>query len=313
MCFFTGLLATGLSAIPPWGVASMRITTWRNIFFFEGVLTMIAGFIAPVILPQRPGSANRLTERERWIADERLRLEHKADAEEKVKTRHVKRAMLNINNYICAGGFFLINITVQGLSLFMPTVLNDLGWTNTQAQLYSVPPYVLASAVAIAIAFISDKTKMRGAYLAGFTLLGITGFAVLRWAPGASLKYMGIYFCAIGAFPGGPGFLSWGLNNASGPAVRAVSGAWIVTLGSAGGILATWCYLARDGPNYPIGHSINLAAQILVLCLSLFGIWYCVSENKLRERGGRDSRLEGLTEDEIADLGYRHPSFRYIA
>lgn len=291
----------------------MRITTWRNIFFFEGLITMIAGLLAPIILPQTPGTSKHLTDREKWIADERLRLEHKANAAENVKPRHVKRAMLNINNYICAGGFFLINITVQGLSLFMPTVLFDLGWTATKSQLYSVPPYVLASIVAIAISFISDKTKMRGIYLAGFTVLGITGFSILRWSDNDSLKYMGIYFCAVGAFPGGPGFLSWGLNNSAGPAVRAVSGGWIVTLGSAGGILATWCYLARDGPDYPIGHSINLGAQIIVMCLATFGIFYTKWENRLRARGGRDYRLEGLTDEQQQELGYRHPEFRYIS
>ncbi|ORY71807.1 major facilitator superfamily domain-containing protein [Pseudomassariella vexata] len=309
---FGGLLATGLSRIPPWGIAAAPVTTWRNIFFFEGIITMIAGLLAPIFLPQSPGVSTRLTERERWIADERLRLEHKMISDEQVKLRHVKRAVMNINNYVCAGGFFLINITVQGLSVFMPTVLADLGWTATKAQLYSVPPYVMASVVAIGIAFVSDKTRMRGLWLALFTLIAITGFSILRWSHNPSLKYMGVFFCTVGAFPGGPGFLSWGLNNASGPAVRAVSGGWIVTIGTLGGVLATWTYLARDGPDYPIGNSINLGGQILTLFLTLFGIFYCMWENRLRERGGRDYRLEGLTEEEQAGLGYRHPQFRYI-
>lgn len=273
---------------------------------------MIAGCLAPIILPQSPQTSNRLTEREKWIAQERLRLEHGSN-DENVKPKHVKRAFFNIMNYIAAAGFFLINVTVQGLSVFMPTLLAELGWTSTKAQLYSVPPYVLASLVAIAIAFVSDKTKMRGIYLAAFTLLGITGFSVLRWSTDANLKYMGVYFVAIGAFPGGPGFLSWGLNNAAGPALRAVSGGYIVSLGTSGGILATWAYLSSDGPNFHIGHTINLVTQFLVLGLSIGGIIYCKWENRLRDRGGRDYRLEGLTEEEKTDLGYRHPEFRYIA
>lgn len=274
---------------------------------------MFAGILAPIILPQSPSTSKRLTPREQWIAEERLRLEHKSDSNENVKPKHIKRAVFNIMNYICAGGFFLINVTVQGMSVFMPTLLSELGWTSTKAQLYSVPPYVLASIVAITIAFISDKTTMRGLYLAAFTLLGITGFSVLRWSDDANLKYMGVYFVAIGAFPGGPGFLSWGLNNAAGPAVRAVSGGYIVSLGTAGGILATWAYLASDGPDFHIGHTINLVAQFLVLVLAIAGIIYCKWENRVRDRGGRDHRLEGLTEEQKADLGHRHPEFRYIA
>lgn len=213
---FGGLLAAGLAKIPRWGVESAPIHTWRNIFFFEGLLTMIIGGLAPLILPQSPETSTWLTEREKFIAAERLRIEHRANANQVVKPHHIKRALLNINNYICAAGFFCINITVQGLSVFMPTILRDLGWTATRAQLYSVPVYVSASAIAILIAFISDKTRQRGLYLAAFTTLGITGFAMLRADMSANARYGAVYLCALGAFPGGPGFLSWGLNNAAG-------------------------------------------------------------------------------------------------
>jgi hypothetical protein len=77
------------------------------------------------------------------------------------------------------------------------------------------PVYVCACVIAIAVAFISDKTRQRGIYLAGFTLLGITGFSILRWNRDVNVRYMGVFFVAIGAFPGGPGFLSWGLNSES--------------------------------------------------------------------------------------------------
>ncbi|KAK5100588.1 hypothetical protein LTS08_005339 [Lithohypha guttulata] len=310
---FGGLLATGLSRIPRWGTDSSPVHTWRNIFFFEGLITIFVGFVAPFIMPSSPSTSARLTEREKWIAAERLRLEHRADPNENVNIQHIKKAVFNINNYVCAGGFFCINITVQGLSIFMPTVLNDLGWTATKAQLYTVPVYVSASVVAILVGFLSDKTRMRGIWLAGFTFLGIAGFSILRWNTDENIRYMAVYFCAVGAFPGGPGFLSWGLNNSAGPAVRAVSSGWIVTLGTIGGIVATWSYLVKDAPKYPIGHSINLSAQVVVLALASFGIVYCKCENRVRARGGRDHRLQGLSEQEKLDLGHHHPDFRYMA
>ncbi|KAI1126070.1 major facilitator superfamily domain-containing protein [Nemania abortiva] len=309
---FGGLLAAGFSQIPEWGVAGSRLHTWRNIFFFEGIITIIAAAVAPFVLPQTPETSKNLTARERWIAGERIRLEHKASAHGKVELRHIKRAVTNINNYVCAAGFFFINITVQGLSVFLPTILTEIGYRSLTAQYYSVPVYVAASLIAIAVGYISDKTRQRGIYLALFTFLGITGFGLLRWGTGSHLKYAAVYLCAVGAFPGGPGFLSWGINNAAGPSVRAVSSGYIVSLGTAGGILAVWAYLPSDGPNFPIGHSINFAAQVVALFLSTFGILYCLRENRIRARGGRDNRLVGLTEEEKADLGYRHPDFRYI-
>jgi hypothetical protein len=134
------------------------------------------------------------------------------------------------------------------LRLPQPTLLRDLGWTATKAQLYTVPPYVCACVVAIAVAFVSDKTNRRGIYLAGFTFLGIAGFAILRWSHDPNVRYAGVFLITLGAFPGGPGFLAWSMNNASGPAIRAVSGAYVVTLGTAGGVLATWYVLCRLSP-----------------------------------------------------------------
>ncbi|KAH6622546.1 major facilitator superfamily domain-containing protein [Chaetomium tenue] len=308
---FGGLLATGLSKIPEWGVASMRIARWRNIFFFEGIITILVGLAAPIWMPTTPSEARFLTPRQRRIAAERLIRENKADPAAKVTWADMEQAVFCIHNYTCALGFFLINITVQGLSVFMPTILTDLGWTDTKAQLYSVPPYVAACLVAIAVAYGSDKTHQRGIWLAAFSCLAVIGFAILRWVEDPNIRYMAIYFVTVGAFPGGPGFLAWSLNNAGSPTVRAVSSGYVVTLGTIGGIVATWTYTKADGPKYPTGHTINLCGQIGAVLLSIFGIFYCMYENKARAAGKRDHRLEGLTEHEKDNLGRKHPSFRY--
>ncbi|KAL1841819.1 hypothetical protein VTJ49DRAFT_6572 [Mycothermus thermophilus] len=308
---FGGLLAAGLSKIPQWGAPAAPIYTWRNIFFFEGLITIIVGVLAPIWMPMSPSEARFLTPRERRIAAERLNREHKANPNAGVTWNDIRAAVFCIHNYTCALGFFLINITVQGLSVFLPTILRDLGWTDTKAQLYSVPPYVAACLVAIAVAYASDKTHQRGIWLASFAVLATVGFAILRWVETPNVRYMAVYFVTVGAFPGGPGFLSWAMNNSAGPSVRAVTAGYVVTLGTIGGIVATWTYIQADAPRYYTGHTINFAGQLAVFFLAIFGIFYCRRENKLRAAGKRDHRLEGLTQEEQEGLGSRHPSYRY--
>jgi hypothetical protein len=97
----------------------------------------------------------------------------------------------------------------------MPTILADLGWTATKAQLYSVPPYVAACVIAILIAYTSDKTRRRGIFLAVATIFPITGFSILRWNTNANARYAAVFLITTGAFPGGPGFMSWGINSKS--------------------------------------------------------------------------------------------------
>jgi hypothetical protein len=72
-----------------------------------------------------------------------------------------------------------------------------------------------------------------------------------------------------------------------------------------------WTYKQADAPKYYTGHTINLGGQIAAGCLAVFGIFYCMYENKARAAGKRDHRLEGLTEEEQIALGSRHPEFRY--
>lgn len=46
---------------------------------------------------------------------------------------------------------------------------------------------------------------------------------------------------------------------------------------------------------------------MLTFMLFLFFRW----ENGKRDRGERDYRLEGKTSEEVEQLGYLHPGFRY--
>ena len=73
----------------------------------------------------------------------------------------------------------------------------------------------------------------------------------------------------------------------------------------------SWTYIQPDAPKYYNGHTINFVGQIAVFFLSIFGILYCARENRLRAAGKRDHRLEGLSEREQDELGYRHPRFHY--
>lgn len=268
---FGGLLAAGLSPIPKWGVASRPIYNWRNIFFFEGLFTLIVSGIGVLILPSTPDACKFLTPRDRYIALERINREHKESSHEPLTRQHIKRAIFNINNLICALGFFSINVTVQSFSLFLPTILVNLGWKELKTQFYSVPPYVVACVYAIFIARMSDVFKRRGIFIIGGTILSMIGYIMLVTVKTNSLRYFAVYvpstihprtlqanifsfLAAMGAFPQGPAFLAWGLNNAAGPSVRAVSGGFIVSIGSAGSIVATWAYLEKDKPLYYRGH-----------------------------------------------------------
>jgi MFS family permease len=65
---FGGLLAAGLVRIPEFGVAAMRLHTWRHIFFFEGLFTCIVALIAPFFMQTHPDKCKFFTPRGKFCS-----------------------------------------------------------------------------------------------------------------------------------------------------------------------------------------------------------------------------------------------------
>jgi hypothetical protein len=152
---------------------------------------------------------------------------------------HVRRAIFNVHTNVCAWAFFCTNSAVQGFGAFVPKILLEFGWTSTEAQLKSVPPYLVACVITITLGYLSDRTNKRGIFMAGVLPLPIIGFSILRFADNVNAKYAAVFLNAIGCFAASSGFLSWGINNAGNPAVAAVAGGYMVMIGSLGGVLST--------------------------------------------------------------------------
>ena len=179
--------------------------------------------------------------------------------------------------------FLLCNITVQGISLFMPTLLAGMGYSKIQSQLLTVPPYILSSIWSIFIAYACQKTEKRGLWTLVTTPLSILGSALLIGSKNRKVEYAGIFFLAMGStfpllslclrhgtqwihvvFPLGPIFLAWGSNNSAPYTTRAVSSAMIVAIGSLGPIISAWIYL----PNDRCVSSARISAKVLPMCHS---------------------------------------------
>jgi len=106
-----------------------------------------------------------------------------------------------------------------------------------------------------------------------------------------------------------PMFLSCGTDNAAPDTIRAVTTAIIPSIGALGSIIAVWTYLPADAPNYHHGNSLNLGTSSAVCVLTVVAALYIRHENKKRDRGERQYRLEHKTQKEIEQLGYLHPDF----
>ena len=194
-----------------------------------------------------------------------------------------------------------MSLPLYTLSLFLPTIINELGYTAAQAQLLTVPPYAVATILTVVVAILAEKTHRRSPFILASTSLAIIGYIILLTAstqkPGVA--YTGTIFAAAGIYPSCAIVLSWATANVSGQSKRATATAMTITIGNLGAVLGTQLYRPKTSPRWYLGHGFALG--YLVANLGVTGtLWYALrAENRSkRERiaGGEvvdeDARIE---------------------
>lgn len=104
---------------------------------------------------------------------------------------------------------------------------------------------------------------------------------------------------------------AWASINTTSDTARAAAIGMVVFAGNCGGLISTWSYLPKFAPRQLPGNALNTGTGSLIFLLS-GGLWlWMIRENKKKDEGRDDARLEGLSPEEISMLGQKHPGFRY--
>ncbi|KAI0902624.1 MFS general substrate transporter [Annulohypoxylon nitens] len=299
---FGGILARGIAEMS--GVGGLPAWSW--IFIIEGLASVVVSVLAYFAIYGYPASARFLKPAERHEVERYLAIDSGSLSDD-FDVKYIWQALLDwkiyIHMLICLGGF----CPVYSFSLFLPTIIRNMGYSANNAQLMSAPPYVLACLFAIAGSQLADRCRQRGVFLLGFQLIAILGLAMLAASENPTLQYTGTVLAAIGIYPQIPLGLAWNGSNIGGSLKRATGIAMQVMGGNCGGIIASYVYLARDAPRYIAGHSILIGFVGLAFVMTLFMTIWCRKENARRETIARQTAVTGLTieqktlERELAD------------
>lgn len=179
---FSGLLAYAIAKMD--GVGGYA--GWRWIFILEGLLTVVVAIAAFFILYDFPDTASFLSiEEKAWVV-KRLKFQGSKKSDRAVaesdhfEWKYVRQALTDWQLYLSLLMYWVshpatptnqnkTNIPPQGIvcplygiSLFLPTIINQLGYTATTAQLLTIPIYVTAAILAITICWFSDRSAKNG-------------------------------------------------------------------------------------------------------------------------------------------------------
>jgi hypothetical protein len=129
-------------------------------------------------------------------------------------------------------------IPIYAISLFTPTIINELGYSAANAQLLSVPPFAVGGLFTVLVGIYSDKYQIRGPIVAGGAFISLIGYIVLYTQTAAGAGYAGALLAAAGVFPTVAVDLAWVGGNAGGDLKRGVVIAMVVGLGNLGGFVS---------------------------------------------------------------------------
>lgn len=194
---FASSLAYGISQIQG------SLEPWRLIFIIEGAPTIAFAPVVYFLLPDSPGTAKFLTEQQQTHALERL---HTRDHTKKnrIHWKQFIAGAIDYRNLLHMAIHFMCNFSFAGLSNFLPTIVEGMGYESINAQGLTAPVYFTAFLACVAAAIISDRYGRRGFIIMTAATIGCIGYlllAVLENEKYNSVRYFAVWLAVCGVFP----------------------------------------------------------------------------------------------------------------
>lgn len=108
--------------------------------------------------------------------------------------------------------YFSCNVSFSSLPVFLPTILNDMGFDEIDSQGLTAPPYFLSFFLTIFTTWVADRTQQRGYVVATLSFIGAIGYILLAACESIGVRYFAVWLAAGGVFPAISNILPWVLS-----------------------------------------------------------------------------------------------------
>jgi MFS family permease len=332
---FSGLLAAAIAKMD--GVGGYE--GWRWIFLLEGIVTVALGVSCFFLLIDSPALSRR------WLKPDEIRFlelqrfvkdggKFREEKEEGFLWNDLKMVLCNWRLYMQAYILLCISACSYGTSnnfpcymetpansgpgtkFTLPTITKSMGFSNTNAQLMTVPPYVAGALSSIFFAKLSDRFYWRLPFVAiplSFIFIGYAIVISLDGDLGGNLgpAFFAIILTCMGIYPIQPAGSSWAANNLAPSSRRAIGVAFNICVGNIGGVIGSYMYLESEKPKYYTGFGLSLAfgatGFIVSFLLELSYKW----GNTKKARMSEDEVRAKYTDEDLLNMGDKSPLFRY--
>ncbi|KAF2968781.1 hypothetical protein GQX73_g4834 [Xylaria multiplex] len=315
---FSGLLAFAIAKLDGLG----GLEGWRWIFILEGLATVVVAIAAFFLLYDFPETATFLTEEERAFVIFRLKYQGQSEDKDEgsvqvaqadeFEWKYVWAAFKDWQIWVNIFVYWGIVCPLYGISLFLPSIIKNLGYVSSTAQLLTVPIYVTAALLAIVVAYFSDRVGKRSPFVVTCMCAILVGFILCISTSNPGAVYAGVFIAAAGLYPAFAGNIAWLSNNLAGGYKRSAGMAIQIGVGNLGGAFASNFYRQKDSPRYILGHALELGFTSVGLIAAVILIVSYSRINKKRAKIVREGGHNQFTPEELSAKGDRAVTFRYV-
>lgn len=261
---------------------------WRWLFIIEGTITILFAIFAYWYLPLSASRASFLNEEEKALAFHRISVDSSSTVEEAFNLRK----SLVIFRQPATYGFLLIEICVgvpsQAVNLFMPQIIQRLGYGTIQTNLFTVAPNITGAVMLLILAFTSDWLRLRSPFVALGFLLTCMGFAIYAAIDNIEaqlrLGYYATFMMCWGTSAPSVLLSTWYNNNIAHEGQRLVLTSVGVPLANLMGLVSSNVFRKEDAPKYqPALITTACFGAAGAFIAAAMGIWM-VWDNRARNR-----------------------------
>lgn len=290
------------------------LITYFLVIMIIGALTVVTAFPVPFVLPNSPETAKFLTEDDRRILLQmRMREVGQTVSGQELQKEDVIKGIKDWKVYAYAIAQFVGLGMLYSFSVFLPTIINGLGggWTRQEVQALTIPVYFAGFITYVTGAYYSDKTQQRGLFCIAGLCVSMIGYIFLIANRGLALSFAGCFIVALGLWVATGIAFSWlGVNNPR-YGKRAFASGMQITIGNCAGIASPFLYSGSTAPTYRPGYGATIGLLALGITIYTSLHLYFRMRNRKKLAGEEDWKIEGKTEEEIAEMGEDNPRYLY--
>lgn len=238
---------------------------WRWVFILEGLFTFAFGLAAWCIIPAFPQDATFLNEDERTMLLNRLRHDR---GNEKTGFEGVNWIKLLTDWKIWSFTliYFCADMGAASISSFTPTILRELKWTASRAQVMSIPIWMIGIVVTLSTSYASGKLSLRWPFVLAGAIFALVGWSIqYAQVQPAAVRYFALYIIAFGSFMQFPILIGWLNSNLRGRPQQAIASAVQLGIGNCANFVASNVFIKKQAPRYPTGFATGVGFAVLAI------------------------------------------------